>query len=83
MSEEPDPLWLIPRDVRDKLDRIGVKVHLREWQALSRAQRQRLCDHPCQSAADGARFAALLRDLLGHAPEPLASTRPANAERDR
>ena len=83
MSEAPDALWLIPRDVRDKLDRIAVKLHLREWQALSFAQRQRLCDHPCASAEDAARFAALLREMMGHAPEPLAAKRAADGGIDR
>lgn len=68
-------MWLIPRDMRDKLDRIAVKLHLREWQALSLGQRQRLCDHPCGSADEAAGLAALLRDMIGHAPEPLVSKR--------
>ena len=71
MADEPDPLWLIPRDVRDKLDRIAVKLHLREWQAFPLKERQRLCDHPCASPDDAARFRALLRELLGREPEPL------------
>ena len=71
MSDEPDSLWLIPREVRDKLDRVGVKLHLREWQALSLAQRQRLCAQPCASTDEAARFSAVLRELLGREPEPL------------
>ena len=71
MPDEADPLWLIPRHVRDKLDHAGVKLHLREWQVLSLAQRQRLCDHPCASADEAARFRAVLREFLGREPEPL------------
>lgn len=71
MADEPDALWLIPRDVRDKLDCIGVKLHLREWQELSFVQRQRLCDEPCGSADAAARYSALLRAMLGREPEPL------------
>jgi hypothetical protein len=70
MPDDPDPLWLIPRDVRDKLDHVAVKLHLREWQALTLAQRQRLCDLPCASADQAARFRAVLGDLLGREPEP-------------
>lgn len=72
MSDEPDPLWLIPRDVRDKLDRSAVKLHLREWQELTLAQRQRLCDQPCASSDEAARYRDLLRSLLGREPERLA-----------
>jgi hypothetical protein len=67
----------MPRDVRDKLDRIAVKLHLREWQQLSLAQRQRLCDQPCASTDEAARFSALLRELLGREPEPLRQKGPA------
>lgn len=82
MSEEPDPLWLVPREVRDKLDRIAVKLHLREWQGLSLAARQRLCDQPCTSASDAEALRALLRELLGHEPEPLSRTH-ATVREDR
>lgn len=71
MADEPDALWLIPRAVRDKLDRSGVKLHLREWQELSLAQRQRLCDEPCGSANDAVRYNDLLRAMLGREPERL------------
>ena len=71
MADEPDPLWLIPRGVRDKLDRIAVKLHLREWQELSVAQRQRLCDEPCASNDEAALYRDLLRSVLGREPERL------------
>lgn len=71
MSEEPDPLWLMPREVRDKLDRIAVKLHLREWQGLSLGQRHQLCDQPCVSSNEMTAFGVLLREMLGHEPEPL------------
>jgi hypothetical protein len=80
MSEEPDPLWLIPREVRDKLDRIAVKLHLREWQGLSLAERRRLCDQPCTSTSEAKALRALLRELLGHEPEPLSRNRAAVRE---
>jgi hypothetical protein len=44
-----DALALMPRSVRDKLDRVGLKMHLAEWQACSRAERQQLCDLPCDT----------------------------------
>ena len=71
MADEPDPLWLIPRAVRDKLDRIAVKLHLRDWQALNAAQRQQICDQPCGSREEAEQLTALLRSLLGRELEPL------------
>ena len=61
MTEPPaagDTLDLIPRSVRDKLDRIGVKLHLKEWQAMHLSERQLLCDLPCDRDSELARFAA-------------------------
>jgi len=71
----PDDLDLIPRSVRDKLDRIGIKLHLRDWQAFTRMERQRLCDLPCSSEAEmrdyGVELAQLVRRVTGAAPEAL------------
>ncbi len=68
-------LELMPRGVRDKLDRVGFKVHLTEWKAMSLADRQRLRDLPCDSADDVARYAAeverLVRRITGTPPERL------------
>ncbi|MFQ5667764.1 MAG: nitrate reductase associated protein [Candidatus Binatia bacterium] len=66
-------LELMPRSVRDKLDRIGVKVHLKDWQALSMPERQRLRDLPCATAEQAAHYAAAVEQLIlrltGRAPE--------------
>lgn len=70
-----DDLELMPRVVRDKLDRIGIKLHLREWALLTRAERQRLVDAPCASDEEAARYAAaleaLVRERTGRAPDRL------------
>lgn len=47
MAEAADDLELIPRAVRDKLDRVGIKLHLWEWQILGREERTWLRDTPC------------------------------------
>jgi hypothetical protein len=57
-------LELMPRSVRDKLDRIGVKLHLKEWQGLSLAERERLRDLPCATADEVAAYAAQLDRLV-------------------
>lgn len=64
MSEAVDDLELIPRSVRDKLDRIGVKVHLRDWQQFSRDERCRLRDLPCATPAQAERFRAILEAVV-------------------
>ncbi len=65
----------MPRSVRDKLDRVEIKLHLKEWQTLSLAERQCLRDLPCASAEEAARYAAEVERMVlratGHAAERL------------
>ena len=73
MSAEQDELEFIPRSVRDKLDRIGVKLHLKDWQSFSLVERRHLCDEACKSPAEvasyGAGLAQLIRRRTGRPPE--------------
>jgi hypothetical protein len=78
MSEAPEPadeLELMPRIVRDKLDRVQIKVHLRDWQKLSLAERILLRDLPCADDADAERYgkevARLVMRVTGRPPEAL------------
>lgn len=68
-------LEFIPRTVRAKLDRAGIRLHLREWQALPLADRVRLRDLPCDSDAEVAAYAAAIdacvRRLTGQPAERL------------
>jgi hypothetical protein len=70
-----DTLELIPRHVRDKLDRAGIKIHLRDWQLFSLPERRLLRDLPCQTDPDVARYASeveqLIRRYTGKPPERL------------
>ena len=70
-------LELMPRGVRDKLDRVGIKLHLRDWQQLSIGERERLRDLPCTAAEEITAYAAqveqYVRRVTGRAPEPLAT----------
>jgi hypothetical protein len=72
-------LELMPRGVRDKLDRCGFKLHLAEWQALSIAERERLRDLPCASSEETRRYAAevdqMVRRITGRPPEKLKAKR--------
>ena len=53
---EMDDLDWIPRSVRDKLDQVGIKLHLREWQAFTLEERQELCALPCQTKTEKKTF---------------------------
>jgi hypothetical protein len=68
-------LELIPRSVRDKLDRVGIKIHLVDWQAMSMAERERLRDLPCSTAEQITRYAGeveqLVRRVTGKPPETI------------
>jgi hypothetical protein len=76
MSDPPaDDLALMPRTVRDKLDRVGIKLHLEQWQRFTREERRRLVDQACESAAEietyRAELSALIRERTGREPELL------------
>jgi hypothetical protein len=63
-SSATNNLELMPRGVRDKLDRVGLKMHLKDWQACSLAERQQLCDLPCATDDEVARYAVRVDDLV-------------------
>jgi len=59
-----DDLALIPRSVRDKLDRVGIKLHLKQWELLTLAERRHLVEAPCESAAEIDRYRSELNGLI-------------------
>ena len=63
MDQETD-LTFIPRAVRDKLDRVGLKLHLKDWQALPLTERLQLLDHRCESPDDEAEYGRLVERLV-------------------
>jgi hypothetical protein len=78
-------LQLIPRSVRDKLDRVGLKVHLAEWQAMSMEERERLRDLPCVTFNEAARYGGeveqLVRRITGKPPEKIKKGGKVKGER--
>ena len=70
-----DELALMPRSVRDKLDRVRIKLHLRDWQQLSVAERAQLRDLPCTTSEQISAYAAKVEQLVwrvtGREPERL------------
>jgi hypothetical protein len=75
MVGEATALDLIPRAVRDKLDRVGIKLHLKEWQQLSLEERAELRDLPCAGAEEVGfyrqRLEAMVCFRTGQLPEKL------------
>lgn len=71
-----EALELMPREVRDKLDRAGIKLHLVEWQQLTLSERADLRDRPCASEAEVASYraalSALVRERCGKEPDVLS-----------
>ena len=63
-SEEYATLELVPMSVRRKLDLAGVKLHLNQWQALSRAERLVVCHFPADSSEEREVLAAFLAEAV-------------------
>lgn len=61
---DDDDLALMPRSVRDKLDRAGIKLHLKQWELLTMEERRQLRDRACDSADEIAAYAAALEQLV-------------------
>ncbi len=62
-NESDDPLAWIPEAVRRKLNRIGIKLHLAQWQALPITERARLLELPCESEDDASQFRHYLENV--------------------
>jgi len=73
-----ETLEFMPLSVRRKLDLAGVKLHLKEWQALSRVERMVICHFPVASPEECGVLAAFLRDAVKtRAGTELATMKPA------
>ncbi|HEY8616106.1 nitrate reductase associated protein [Phenylobacterium sp.] len=57
-------LRCIPMAVRFKLDRVGIKLTLRQWSRFTRADRQALLQAPCATDAEAAAWRDHLEDLV-------------------
>jgi hypothetical protein len=51
-SDFAGALYCIPMSVRLKLDNVGVKVSLKQWNKLARDERDQLLIRPCNAPAD-------------------------------
>jgi hypothetical protein len=57
-------LHCIPMSVRLKLDQVGIKLSLKQWNRLPEAQRQALIDDPCGDAAQAAAYRQFLTQAI-------------------
>lgn len=76
-------LRCVPMAVRFKLDRVGIKLSLRQWSRMEREDRQRLLDAPCETDADVESYHTCLCDLirLRSREEPrMLDERPTSAQ---
>jgi hypothetical protein len=70
-SEIYETLNCVPMVVRRKLDRIGIKIGLKQWQALGRGERLAICHMPAERADEIAALNLFIREALArHAAEP-------------
>jgi hypothetical protein len=51
-AEVYDSLSCVPMGVRRKLDHLGLKISLEQWQRLSRGERLMICHAPAQSSEE-------------------------------
>ncbi len=51
-AEVYDSLSCVPMGVRRKLDQLGIKVSLEQWQRLGRGERLMICHAPAQSVEE-------------------------------
>ncbi len=77
-------LACVPMQVRRKLDRIGLKVGLEQWRALSAAERMAVGYLPADDAEECDAMAAFVREAVarrcGSEPRPLSAEQRAAAE---
>ena len=73
-------LRCIPMAVRFKLDRVGVKLSLRQWSRFSHADRAGLLQAPCETAAEVAAYRADLIDLVARRVGEAAKDLPEPAD---
>ncbi|HEX7943469.1 MAG TPA: nitrate reductase associated protein [Phenylobacterium sp.] len=68
-------LRCVPMAVRFKLDRVGIKLTLRQWSRFTAAERQDLLTRPCDAdderSAYRLRLVALVRATTGEIAQPL------------
>ncbi len=74
-AEIYDSLSCLPMGARRKLDRLGIKVGLEQWQHLSRAERLMICHAPAASDEEAEALRLFINEVTlarsGTAPKEL------------
>src|SRR5579863_669704 len=63
-DEVHQSLSCVPMTVRRKLDRVGVKISLEQWQALGRGERLAICHLPVGEADECAALRTFIEEAL-------------------
>jgi hypothetical protein len=63
-KQADEDLQLMPMTVRRKLDLLGLKLHLEQWQALSRIERLVTCHFPVELTDEREVLAQYLREAV-------------------
>ena len=66
-------LRCIPMAVRMKLDRVAIKLTLRQWSRFTHQDRQALLAAPCRTAAQVSAYRACLVDLVARRAHEVAT----------
>ncbi len=75
-----DRLELVPMAVRRKFDLIGLKIHLKQWTALTLAERRSVCHLPVESLEEREVLAAFLKQVIARHTGAEPSAMPPAAD---
>lgn len=77
-------LYCVPMAVRRKLDRLGVKIGLKQWQALGRGERLAVCHLPADSDEEAEALKLFILEAVqshsGEEPKRIPETERAAAD---
>jgi hypothetical protein len=86
-EEMRNSLACVPMAVRRKLDRVGVKIGLKQWQALGRGERLAICHLPIDRDDERQALELFISEAVeracGERPTTLAASERAIAEPPR
>ncbi len=86
-EEMRNSLACVPMAVRRKLDRVGVKIGLKQWQALGRGERLAICHLPIDREDERETLTLFISEAVeracGERPKMLAEAERAIAEPPR
>src|SRR5271155_1079067 len=83
-DEMHESLQCVPMAVRRKLDRVGLKIGLKQWKSLDRGERLAICHFPVDSSEECDSLGVFIREAMkrrfGVEPKALTDAQRASAE---